>query len=71
MSGSAAEYVTGPYILGSATKEVLLEETTTWYNSSYTNIEKDYLIRGGQNESLFFAGDFGMFNTGTRITITK
>lgn len=71
MSGSAAEYVTGPYILGSATKEVLLEETTTWYNSSYTNIEKDYLIRGGQNESLFFVGDFGMFNTGTRITITK
>lgn len=71
MSGSSSEYVIGNSVIGSATDEILLNENTTWYNLPYTNLGKDYLLRGGANEGLFFVGDFGMFNVGTRITITK
>jgi len=71
MSGSASEYVKGNYQLGTALEEVLLSNGYTWYDSSYINNQKDYLLRGGVGKTLFTVDDFGMFDLTTRMTITK
>jgi len=71
MSGSASEYVIGSHLLGAALQEVLIDESHAWYNSSYTNNQKDYLLRGGIDKTIFTVDDLGMFDTTTRMTIKK
>jgi len=71
LSGSAAEYVTGNYNLGTALEEVQLNENYTWYDSFYTNNKKEYLLRGGTGKSIYTVDDIGMFSTTTRMTINK
>lgn len=71
MSGSAAEYTTGIYQLGTSLEEILISDSYTWNNSSYTNNQKDYLLRGGAGKTIFTVDDLGMFDISTRMTITK
>lgn len=71
MSGSAAEYTTGIYPIGTALEEILLDDSYIWGNSSYTNNNKDYLLRGGVGKSIFTVDDIGMFDISTRMTIIK
>ncbi len=60
MSGSASEYAVGNSSLGSATNEVMLENNVSWYNAYSVNSGKDYLLRGGMNNGLFYFGDIGI-----------
>lgn len=60
MSGSASEYVIGNTSFGSATSEVMLKNNIGWYNTYSVNSGKDYLIRGGINNGLFYYGDIGI-----------
>lgn len=71
MSGSAAEYTTGIYPIGTALEEILINDSYVWDNSSYTNNNKDYLLRGGVGKTIFTVDDLGMFDISTRMTITK
>lgn len=68
MSGSAAEYVTGSYDQGDATKEITLPTGAGWYDS-YIILGTDYSLRGGVGSNAFQQESFGMGNYTTRITI--
>jgi hypothetical protein len=71
MSGGTSEYVFGTTILGSALEEVRINDISTWYNGSYVNLNKDYIIRGGIDRGLFTTSDIGMFDVSTRGVLVK
>lgn len=71
MSGGAQEYVIGNYKIGSATYEVKLSNGATWYNGSGMSYDREYLLRGGMNNGLFYFGDLGfsLIDMSTRSVI--
>lgn len=73
MAGASPEYVVGNEKIGTATNEVILENGDTWYEGHSITSIRDYLIRGGQNNSLFYYGDIGMGSTNisTRTTLVS
>ena len=66
MAGGSGEYVLGDTSIGSALSEVVLSNNETWYDGYYNNNSKDYVIRGGIENGLFYAGDIGMMDVTTR-----
>lgn len=60
MAGASPEYTTGSEKIGTATNEVILDNGDTWYSGHSIASIRDYLVRGGQNNSLFYYGDIGM-----------
>lgn len=70
MSGATPEYVTGNISIGSATSEVRINTNESWYQSSYNNNYKDYLVRGGIDSNIFSINDIGMYDISTRYVIT-
>lgn len=74
MAGASGEFVNGSSNnLGSATKEVILENNDTWYNGHGIVSDRDYIIRGGLNKELFYFGDISMDEVAnsTRITLVN
>lgn len=71
MAGGASEYAIGNIALGSATSETALSENETWYKGSYIINNKDYIVRGGINSSLFSTNDIGMYDISTRSVLTS
>lgn len=74
MAGGVSEYVLGNYKIGSATSEVKLIDGDTWYQGHSLMSDRDYLVRGGKENSLFYFGDIGMNSSeyGTRsVLISK
>lgn len=63
MAGAASEYAISEYGIGSATKEVKLENGDTWYQGHGMSYGTDYLVRGGINNGLFFFGDISTNTT--------
>ena len=63
MAGASGEYVLGSSSLGTATKEVFLANNDTWYQGMALLSERDYIIRGGINKSLFYFGNMTMDST--------
>ncbi len=54
MSGGASEYVYTNSSLGSATQEILLDNSTTWNNNYYEyDTENSYYIRGGLQRGIY------------------
>ena len=47
MAGASSEYVVGKRILGSAISEVRVDNSNAWYNGIYTDIDNEYILRGG------------------------
>ena len=71
MSGGTPEYAVGTTMIGSAIEEVRISEYSTWYNGSYLNNNKDYIIRGGRESGMFTTTDIGMFDVSTRSVLVK
>ena len=72
MSGASAEYTVGVNTLGTALDEVRISESETWYNSSYVNNNKDYVLRGGVDMGMFTVSDIGMIDVSTRgVLVSK
>jgi len=71
MAGGTPEYVVGTTMMGSATNEVRVNEFDTWYNGSYVNNDKDYILRGGIERGLFTTSDIGMFDVSTRSVLIR
>ena len=71
MAGASGEYVLGKSTTGTATSEVLLSDKNTWYNGMGAVSDRDYIIRGGLDKSLFYFGDMRMDETqnSTRISL--
>ena len=72
MAGGSGEFVLGKSSLGSATKEVILDNGNTWYNGMGALSDRDYIIRGGINRGMFYFGDISMTNVenSTRVSLT-
>ena len=66
MAGASSEYVGGKRILGSALSEVIVNDGNIWYKGVYTEVDKDYLLRGGVDMGMFSVSDIGMLNSSTR-----
>ena len=62
MAGLSSEYVLGNYDIGSATTEIKLQDGSFWGQSHSTISTRDYLLRGGINNGIFYFGDIGMGN---------
>lgn len=59
MSGGASEFVRAFSGLGSATKEISIDENTTWDNNSYfDDTYNNYYIRGGISKGMYSYGSF-------------
>ena len=73
MAGGATEYVVGNYTIGSATNEVILDNGDTWYQGHGMISDRDYILRGGKDNALFYFGDIGMgvSELGVRSVIKK
>ena len=73
MAGASGEYVLGKSEIGTATSEVMLTNSGTWYNGSGLLSDRDYIIRGGINKELFYFGDLLMDTTqnSTRIVVVN
>ena len=73
MAGASGEYVLGKSTTGTATSEVLLSDKNTWYNGMGAVSQRDYIIRGGLDKSLFYFGDMRMDETqnSTRISLVS
>ena len=71
MAGASGEYVLGKSTIGTATSEVVLANKNTWYNGMGALSDRDYIIRGGLDKSLFYFGDIKMDSTAnsTRICL--
>lgn len=71
MAGASPEYVVENTKIGTATTEVILPNGDTWYEGHSLASTRDYLIRGGQNNGLFYYGDIGINsnNISTRSVI--
>ena len=69
MAGGTYEYALGNGKLGTATSEVRINETDTWYNGIYFEINNNYILRGGNG--LFSTGDIGMIDVSTRSVLTS
>ena len=73
MAGGSSEYVLGNYKIGSATYEVKLQDGDTWYQGHAFMSNRDYIIRGGKDNQLFYFGDIGMGSSelGTRNVLVS
>lgn len=73
MAGGVSEYVLGNYKIGSATYEVKLQDGDTWYQGHAFMSDRDYIVRGGKDNQLFYFGDIGMSLTelGTRSVLVS
>ena len=59
MSGGASEFVKVNSGLGSATKEISIDEYTTWDNNYYSeNAYNNYYVRGGVSKGIYSYGSF-------------
>lgn len=59
MSGCASEFVKVNTGLGSATKEIIVDEYTTWDNNYYSeNAINNYYVRGGLTKGIYSYGSF-------------
>ena len=71
MAGGAAEYVVGKRMLGSSLSEVRVSDNSTWYNGIYTDIDGEYVLRGGVDMGMFSVSDMGMMNVSTRAVLVS
>lgn len=71
MAGASSEYVVGNKILGSAISEVRVDSSNAWYNGIYTDIEGEYILRGGVDMGMFSVSDMGMMNVSTRAVLVS
>ncbi len=71
MAGSSSEYVVGKKILGSALSEVRISDSSAWYNGIYTDIDREYILRGGVDMGMFSTSDIGMMNVSTRAVLVN
>ena len=69
MAGSSSEYVVGNKILGSALTEVRVDDSSTWYKGIYTDVDRDYILRGGIDMGMFSTSDIGMMDVSTRSVL--
>lgn len=71
MAGASSEYVVGKKILGSAISEVRVSDNSTWYNGIYTDVDGDYILRGGIDIGIFSVSDMGMMDVSTRAVLVN
>lgn len=74
MAGASGEYVIGnSNNIGSATKEIIIDNGNFWGGAISTLSDRDYIIRGGIDKGLFYFGDYTMdyVENSTRVVITN
>lgn len=69
MSGATPEIVLGTNKIGSATEEIKINFNEIWYQGSYNNSSKEYLVRGGIDKGLFSIDDINSNDISTRAVI--
>lgn len=60
MAGASMEYTVGNMDIGTATSEVMLDNSGAWYGSIGLLSNKGYNLRGGMEHGIFYFGDEGM-----------
>ena len=71
MAGGTSEYVIGSRILGSALTEVRIGNSSAWYNGIYTDVDREYILRGGIDMGMFSSSDIGMMDVSTRSVLVS